>query len=205
MSLTKLQQNQIESATVPHLYISRLRDVNAAAYIQITAPVKGTSNTDYFLSFCGTDQSFGFLFDIVGVVNAYIRDGMYSCTFDTDPWGEVEVISSDFISANGNKRIETWCHVDGTSKTWKYRLGGATEWTSGPVLTDTGMDAQDDGPNILGNIRFKDNSACIPVGWDFRVVRDGITVFDARTAVRGQDYEVLNGNDAASVELKYIL
>lgn len=43
------------------------------------------------------------------------------------------------------------------------------------------------------------------IGWDFRVVQDGTTVFDVRTALRGRDYEVLNGNDPASVELKYIL
>ena len=207
MGLTKLQQSQIEPAET-HLYLPALRrQFNEFARVSLLSPnLKGNVNTDYFFSFSygrESDLGSGSLIDVAGVVMAQIDSALLSPNYGTSE--NDEIISNEYITTNHDKKIECWVNVNGTTRTWKYRLEGASQWTAGPVITDSGINTQSAGGNYIGNNHWGDNASMLLIGWDFRVVQDGTTVFDVRTALRGRDYELLNGNDPASVELKYIL
>ena len=206
MALTKLQQNQIEPAGT-RLYLPPLRsNMGHYGYIKILAPnIKGNNNTDYFISFRGTDRSISTLLDIAGVVMLQMDGSLKSWNFSEEPWPSDEILGADYLSQHEIEKIELWCNVNGTTRTWKYRLEGAAEWTSGPVITDTGINPASTDGNFIGNNRFMDNGSLLYIGWDFRVVQDGTTVFDARTAVRGRDFEVEASGDPRMLELKELL
>lgn len=190
------------------LYLPALRTLfDEHAFIQpLSENLKGNVNTDYYFSFCysqNTNLDSGTLIDIAGVVMAQIDAALVSPNYGTSE--NDEILSNDYISTHRYEKIECWVNVDGTTRTWKYRLEGAAEWTAGPVITDSGINTESTDGNYIGNNHWEDNASQLLIGWDFRVVQNGTVVFDATTAVRGRDFEIGTSEGQQNIELKTLL
>lgn len=189
-------------------YLPVLKSNSSYLYVDLLGDGLKSTNAEYYFSIRGGNSGEdGTIIDIAGIFNAHtVYTGL-------DSWnsGNEEndtIMSYDDLNTlkQSGERIDFKVVVSGETKSWFWKKASDENWTTGPVITDTGMNVQSNDPNVIGNNRYKDNSCGQHICWtNFRIVSGGQTVFDTSTAVRGVDYNVYDGNDATVLQLIELL
>lgn len=189
-------------------YLPVLKNISSFLYVDLLGDGLKSTNAEYYFSIRGGDVGQdGTIIDIAGIFNAHTSytglDSWNSGNEENDT-----IMSYDDLNTlkQSGERVDFKVVISGETRSWYWKKASDENWTTGPVITDTGMNTQADAPNLLGNNSQKDNSCAQHICWsNFRIVSGGQTLFDASTAVRGVDYEVYDGNDATVLQLIELL
>lgn len=189
-------------------YLPVLKSNSTYLYVELLGDGLKSTNAEYYFSIRGGDVGQdGTIIDIAGIFNA--RTMYYGLTsWNSGNEENDTIISPDDLNTlkQSGERIDFKVVVSGETKSWFWKKASDNNWTTGPVITDTGMNPQADTPNFLGNNSHKDNSCEQHICWtNFRIVSGGQTLFDASTAVRGVDYNVYNEDGATVLQLMELL
>ena len=185
-------------------YLPILQRDSSYLYIELLGDGLKSTNAEYYFSIRGGDVGQdGTIIDIAGFLAVHTNyvglDSWNNGTEESD-----QIMTNETLSAlaQGGERVDFKVVISGETRSWFWKKASDNNWTTGPVITDTGMDPMAESPNILGNNIFKDNACCQHICWsNFRIVSGGQTLFDASTAARGVDYNVYNGNDVTLLTL----
>lgn len=189
-------------------YLPVLKNTSTYLYIDLLGEGLKSTNAEYFFSIRGGDVGGdGTIIDIAGFLAAHTSyEGLDSWNNGNQESDQIMTNETLSALAQGGERVDFKVVISGETRSWYWKKASDENWTTGPVITDTGMDPLAESPNLLGNNVYKDNACCQHICWsNFRIVSGGQTLFDASTAVRGVDYNVYDGNDATVLQLLELL